>query len=65
MYFKKKDNFYNFRLDDLKKYDKFKEILIAFKKYYEIDDYNLKDIDRYLWQLGKEFFLRKYKNNKE
>lgn len=61
MHFKKKDNFYNFKLDDLKKYDKFKKILIAFKKYYGIDNYSLKDIDRYLWQLGKEFFPRKYK----
>ena len=61
IYFKKKDKFYDFKLDDLKKYDKFKKILIAFKKFYEIDNYSLKDIDRYLWQLGKEFFPRKYK----
>ncbi len=61
MYFKKKDNFYDFRLDDLKKYDKFKDILINFKKYYKIDNYNLKDIDRYIWQLGKNFFTKKYK----
>lgn len=68
IYFKKKDNFYNFRLNDLKKYDKFKKILISFKKYYGIDNYSLKDIDRYLWQLGKEFFPKKYKktyNEKE
>ena len=37
-----------------------KEILILFKKYYNIDKYNLKDIDRYLWQLGKEKFPNKY-----
>lgn len=60
MYFKKKDSFANFQLKDLKKYDKFKEILITFKKHYDIDEYDLKDIDRYLWQLGKEYFPKKY-----
>ena len=39
---------------------KYKEILINFKKFYEIDEYNLKDVDRYLWQLGKEYFPKKY-----
>ena len=60
MYFKKEDRFEDFTLSDLKDYSKFKEILIAFKKYYNIDNYNLKDIDRYLWQLGKKYFPKKY-----
>lgn len=60
VYFKKQDKFYNFKREDLKDYSKFKNILIEFKKFYEIDEYNLKDIDRYLWQLGKEYFPKKY-----
>lgn len=60
MHFQKKDNFSNFKRIDLKDYRKFKSILIDFKKYYDIDEYNLKDIDRYLWQLGKEYFPNKY-----
>lgn len=60
VYFYKKDKFYKFTKDDLKDYGKFKDILIQFKKYYGIDEYNLKDIDRYLWQLGKDYFPRKY-----
>lgn len=60
MYFSKKDGFYKFKSEDLKDYEKFKKILIEFKKFYELDDYNLKDIDRYLWQLGKEYFPKKY-----
>lgn len=60
MYFYKKDKFYNFKKEDLKDYTKFKNILIYFKKYYNIDNYNLKDIDRYLWQLGKDYFPKKY-----
>ena len=60
MYYKKTDCFMKFKKDDLKNYTNFKNILLTFKKYYGIDDYNLKDIDRYLWQLGKEFFPKKY-----
>ena len=60
MYFKRKDNFCNFTLDDLKVYYKFKEILCCFRKFYAIEEYNLKDIDRYLWQLGKEYFPKDY-----
>ena len=61
LFFNKKDKFYKFKKEDLKNYKKFKEILIAFKIFYGIDEYNLKDIDRYLWQLGKEYFPKKYK----
>ncbi len=60
MYFYKKDKFCNFKKEDLKDYTKFKNVLVCFKRYYGIDDYNLKDIDRYLWQLGKDYFPKKY-----
>jgi len=60
MFFNKKDFFDKFKKEDLKNYEKFKEVLIEFKKFYRIDKYNLKDIDRYIWQLGKEYFPNKY-----
>lgn len=60
MYFHSKDNFATLKKEDLKNYKVFKETLITFKKFYNIDTYNLKDIDRYLWQLGKEYFPKKY-----
>ena len=60
MYFQKQDKFSNFKKDDLKDYVKFKKILIDFKKYYDIDEYNLRDIDKYLWIAGKEYFPKKY-----
>jgi len=60
MFFNKKDSFAKFKKEDLKNYEKFKEVLIEFKKFYRIDKYNLKDIDRYIWQLGKEYFPNKY-----
>ena len=60
VYFQKKDKFSNFKRDDLKDYVKFKNILIDFKKFYDIDEFNLRDIDKYLWIAGKEYFPKKY-----
>lgn len=59
-YFRKINPNFNFNNDDLKQYNKFKNILINFQKLYRIEEYNLKDLDRYLWQLGKEKFPNKY-----
>lgn len=60
-YFQKKDKFSKFSKEDLKDYVKFKNVLMDFKKYYDIDEYNLRDIDKYLWIAGKEYFPKKYK----
>lgn len=57
-YFRKQNSNFNFDNDDLKNYEKFKEILIDFQKYYGIEEYNLKQLDRYLWQLGKDKFKK-------
>ena len=61
LYFKNKDKFAKFKKDDLKDYVKFKNILIEFKKFYDIEEYSLRDIDKYLWIAGKEYFQKKYK----
>ena len=60
-YFQKKDKFSNFSKEDLKDYVRFKNILMDFKKFYDIDEYNLRDIDKYLWIAGKKYFPKKYK----
>lgn len=60
MYFKRKDRFYDFSRLDLKTYTKYREILNQFRIYYGLKDFNLKEIDKYLWQLGKEYFPKKY-----
>ena len=61
LHFKSKDKFDKFTAKDLKDYESFKTILFNFRTYYGLDDYKLKEIDRYLWQLGKKFFPKKYK----
>lgn len=58
MHFKKLDDFSkNFiKKEDLKEYSNFKSILFDdFRVYYKLDC-NLKELDRYLWQLGRKYF---------
>lgn len=62
---KKQDGFCNFNKSDLKEYKKYKEILIKFRTYYNLDKFNLKEIDKYLWQFGKEILPRKENKSKE
>lgn len=59
-HFRAKDSFHDFKNEDLKKYIKFKNILIQFRSFYKLESYTLKDIDKYLWLLGKEKFPNKY-----
>lgn len=59
-YFRDADKFYEFKNDDLKDYVRFKEILIKFQRYYGLEQFNLKEIDKYLWLLGKEKFPKNY-----
>ena len=60
-YFKQKDKFCDFKNEDLKTYHKFIDILNAFQAFYGLEQYNKKDLDRYLWQLGKRYFPNNYK----
>lgn len=60
LYFQKQENFSSFQKKDLKDYQKFMKILGEFKEFFNLAGYSLKDIDRYLWQVGREFFPRKY-----
>ena len=59
-YYRKRDGFLTFGDDNLKNYVQFKDILIAFRKHYGLEDYSLKLLDKYLWLLGKDYFRKKY-----
>ena len=59
-HFKKIDRFYNFEKNDLKIYTKFNDILLSFKKFYGLEKFSVKEIDKYLWQVGKEYFPKTY-----
>lgn len=60
MYFKKKDSFYNFKKVDLKIYSNYKRVLVNFRDYYHLNQFDLKQIDQYLWQAGKKYFPKNY-----
>lgn len=59
-YFRKQDGFCTFKDEDLKNYPKFIAVLNAFQEFYKLEEFNKKDLDRYLWQLGKRYFPKNY-----
>lgn len=59
-HFRDADGFCAFESEELKRYDRFKEIVLAFRTFYRLEQYTLKEIDQYLWQLGKAFFPKNY-----
>ncbi|MED0705074.1 PD-(D/E)XK nuclease family protein [Aneurinibacillus aneurinilyticus] len=59
-YFRNRDSFSDFQDGDLKDYVNFKGILIDFRAFYGLDKFNLKQIDQYVWQLGKDYFPKNY-----
>ena len=60
-YFHQQDRFTEFKAEDLKDYVKFKRTLLDFQNYYGLEKFNLKEIDKYIWQLGKTYFPKKYR----
>lgn len=60
-HFRNRHKFTSFKNPELKDYKRFKGILIDFRSFYGLEKYNLKEIDRYMWQLGKEYFPKSYK----
>lgn len=62
--FMRQDHFANFKRGDLKNYKKFHDVLLAFRSFYGLGKYNLKEIDKYLWQMGKNFLPKNYGNRK-
>jgi hypothetical protein len=60
-YFRNRDKFYKFKNGDLKEYSAFKRVLAEFQKFYDLQQFSLKEIDRYLWLFGKEYFPKQYK----
>jgi len=59
-YFRKVDKFTKFKNADLKNYESFEEILQVFRTYYQLEEFSLKELDQYLWLLGKEKFPKQY-----
>ena len=60
MHFKRVDRFTKFTKEELKNYIRYRNILIEFQKFYGLESFNLKQLDKYLWQLGKDHFPKNY-----
>lgn len=59
-YFRDTDGFFAFRENELKDYPFFKGILTRFQKSYGLEEYSIKDVDKYLWQVGRTYFPNSY-----
>ena len=55
-YFKNKYQFKKFTRPALRQYSEFKIILEEFRSSFGLEKFSLREIDKYLWLVGKEFF---------
>lgn len=56
-YFNKQDKFAKFTKTNINKdYFKFKYVIDEFTDFYNLEEFSRKELDRYLWQVGREFF---------
>lgn len=55
-YLRKRDHFAKFKSIDLKDYQTYVSVINSFKTHYGLESFTVKEIDKYLWQLGKEAF---------
>lgn len=55
-YFRDRDGFCKFKEADLKDYQSYVAIIQEFQKHFGLESFTVKEIDKYLWQLGKEAF---------
>jgi hypothetical protein len=65
VHFRNADKFSSFRNEELRDFLVFKRVIIDFRRAYQLDDFNLKQIDQYLWQFGKEVFPKQYGRNQQ
>jgi hypothetical protein len=65
LHFNKKDAFHNFEKQDLKTYSRFLEVVLAFREFYGLTAFTLRQVDAYLWLGGKEAFPPKYARRAE
>ena len=66
----KREPFTNFKQEDLKDYDAYMNVIKAFQQKFGLMQYTIKQLDQYLWQLGKWYFnnyglIYKYYNRED
>jgi hypothetical protein len=48
------DSFSKFQRGELRSYPRFRQVIIDFRAHYHLTEFDLKDIDKFLWSVGKE-----------
>ena len=62
LYFQHRDHFGHFRRTNLRDYKVYMQAIQDFRIFYGLEKYTIKQLDQYLWQLGKHHFMkRKYR----
>lgn len=54
------EGFATFRRQDCWYYDKYKEVVNAFRTHYRLDHFTFKEIDKFLWQTGERIKMQKH-----
>jgi hypothetical protein len=62
--FQNRDKFSDFKLPDLKDYTNYMRAIYDFQKHYELEQFSVKNLDQYLWQLGKKYYSQYGLDNK-
>jgi RimJ/RimL family protein N-acetyltransferase len=65
IHFKNKDRFSDFNNNELRNFVVFKQAIIDFRDFYQLNEFRLKQIDQYLWLLGKEYFPKQYRGKQK
>lgn len=52
----KREQFANFQSKQLKDYNIYMSVIYSFRNHFGLDNYSIKKLDQYLWQLGKWYF---------
>jgi len=58
-YLRNVDGFTDFTDDKLRDFPTFKQVLLQMRQFYGLEAFTITEIDKYLWQLGKEKFPKK------
>lgn len=59
-HFRRVDDFSEFKNAHLKDYPSYCEVLMQFSKFYGLEAFTVKQIDKYLWWAGKNYFPKNY-----
>ena len=59
--YKKQDRFDNFHRQDLCQYDRFTKVMLHFRDYYNLTSFSIKDIDKFLWLAGNDYYPASWK----